>query len=43
MHYDRAPRAPFGRSELKPLKLSQKERRQIEAFLRTLAGRALPP
>jgi cytochrome c peroxidase len=35
-HYDRAPKAPFGHSELKPLKLSAKERRQIEAFLRTL-------
>ena len=35
-HYDRAPKAPFGHSELKPLKLSANERRQIEAFLRTL-------
>ncbi|MFL5617793.1 MAG: cytochrome-c peroxidase [Gemmatimonadaceae bacterium] len=35
-HYDRAPNAPFGHSELKPLKLSAKERRQIESFLRTL-------
>jgi cytochrome c peroxidase len=35
-HYDRAPKAPFGHSELKPLKLSAQERRQIEAFLRTL-------
>jgi cytochrome c peroxidase len=35
-HYDRAPKAPFGHSELKPLKLSARERRQIESFLRTL-------
>jgi cytochrome c peroxidase len=35
-HYDRAPKSPFGHSELKPLKLSEKERRQIESFLRTL-------
>ena len=42
-HYDRAPRAPFGKSELKPLKLSQAERRQIEAFLRTLSSRATVP
>ena len=36
-HYDRAPKSPFGHSELKPLKLSPSERRQIEAFLRTLS------
>jgi hypothetical protein len=35
-HYDRAPQAPAGHSELKPLRLSVKEKRQIEAFLRTL-------
>ena len=35
-HYDRAPKAPAGHSELKPLKLSASERRQIESFLRTL-------
>jgi cytochrome c peroxidase len=35
-HYDRAPKSPAGHSELKPLKLSAKERRQIEAFLGTL-------
>ncbi|HKH92102.1 MAG TPA: cytochrome c peroxidase [Gemmatimonadaceae bacterium] len=34
--YDRAPKAPAGHSELKPLKLSVQEKRQIEAFLRTL-------
>jgi len=37
-HYNRAPAAPFGHSELKPLKLSDAERRQIEAFLRTLSA-----
>jgi cytochrome c peroxidase len=37
-HYDRAPRAPAGHSELKPLRLNAQERRQIEAFLRTLSG-----
>jgi cytochrome c peroxidase len=37
-HYDRAPRAPIGHSELKPLRLSAAERRQIEAFLRTLSS-----
>ena len=35
-HYDRAPKSPFGHNELKPLKLSAKERVQIEMFLRTL-------
>ena len=35
-HYDRAPAAPAGHSEFKPLRLSAKEKRQIEAFLRTL-------
>jgi cytochrome c peroxidase len=37
-HYNEAPRAPFGRSELKPLDLSREELRQLEAFLRTLSG-----
>ena len=37
-HYDRAQRAPFGKSELKRLKLSATERRQIEAFLETLSA-----
>ena len=37
-HYDRAPRAPAGHSELRPLRLSPGERRQLEAFLRTLSG-----
>jgi cytochrome c peroxidase len=37
-HYDRAPAAPAGHSELRPLRLTARERRQIEAFLRTLAA-----
>jgi cytochrome c peroxidase len=40
-HYDRAPRAPFGKSELKRLRLSAAERRQVEAFLRTLSAPAV--
>jgi cytochrome c peroxidase len=37
-HYDRAPAAPAGHSELKPLRLSATERQQIEAFRRTLSA-----
>jgi cytochrome c peroxidase len=37
-HYNRAPAAPKGHSELKPLRLDAHERRQIEAFLRSLTG-----
>ena len=37
-HYNRAPNAPAGHSELEPLRLSAQERRQIEAFLRSLSG-----
>lgn len=37
-HYNEAPRAPFGHTELKPLRLSREELRQLEAFLRTLSG-----
>jgi cytochrome c peroxidase len=37
-HYNRAPAAPAGHSELRPLRLSTQERRQIEAFLRSLGG-----
>jgi cytochrome c peroxidase len=37
-HYNRAPAAPAGRSELKPLRLSRAELRQLEAFLRSLSG-----
>jgi cytochrome c peroxidase len=43
-HYDRAPAAPAGRSELKPLHLSATELAQLGAFLRTLSGPiAAPP
>ena len=42
-HYDRAPAAPFGHSELRPLRLSAAERRQIEAFLRTLRSPLAAP
>jgi len=42
-HYDRATAAPFGHSELKPLHLSDAERRQIEAFLRTLSSPLAAP
>lgn len=35
-HYDRAPRAPLGTTELRPLTLSATERRQLVAFLRAL-------
>ena len=37
-HYNRAPPAESGHSELKPLNLSPAEMRQLEAFLRTLSG-----
>ena len=36
-HYARAPKAPVGASELHPLALSEGERRQLIAFLRTLS------
>jgi cytochrome c peroxidase len=35
-HYARAPKAPSGKSELKPLKLRESELRQLAAFLRAL-------
>jgi cytochrome c peroxidase len=37
-HYDRAPEADVGHSELHPLGLSERERRQLEAFLRALSA-----
>lgn len=40
-HYNRAPAAASGHTELKPLKLSPAELRQLEAFLRTLNGGAI--
>jgi cytochrome c peroxidase len=35
-HYNRAPDSSHGHSEIAPLKLSRKELKQLEAFLRTL-------
>jgi cytochrome c peroxidase len=47
VHYNRAPSAPSGHSELKPLRLNGSELRQLEAFLGTLsngsAGRPVEP
>jgi cytochrome c peroxidase len=37
-HYNRAPAAPGGHTELRPLKLNAQELRQLEAFLRSLNG-----
>ena len=37
-HYNRAPGAATGHSELRPLRLKPVELRQLEAFLRTLSG-----
>ncbi|HEY0997245.1 MAG TPA: cytochrome c peroxidase [Gemmatimonadaceae bacterium] len=37
-HYDAAPAAPAGHSELRPLRLSTQQRRAIAAFLRTLSA-----
>ncbi len=42
-HYNRAPSASAGHTELKPLKLNSRELRQIEAFLRTLSGATVAP
>ena len=43
VHYNRAPAAPAGHTELKPLKLNARELRQLEAFLRTLRGGTTSP
>jgi cytochrome c peroxidase len=37
-HYNRAPAAATGHTELRPLRLTPVELRQLEAFLRTLSG-----
>ena len=37
-HYNRAPAAATGHSELRPLRLTAVELRQLEAFLRALSG-----
>lgn len=42
-HYDRAPSAPAGHSELGPLKLSARQRAQLEAFLGTLSAPPVAP
>ena len=42
-HYNRAPAALSGRTELKPLRLNQTELRQLEAFLRSLSGGVSAP
>jgi cytochrome c peroxidase len=42
-HYDNAPAAPAGHTELKPLNLSGDEVRQLAAFLRTLSGKTTAP
>ena len=42
-HYNRAPAAPAGHSELKPLGLSEQELSQLEAFLRSLSGEVQAP
>jgi len=40
-HYNRAPAAVTGHSDLRPLRLKSIELRQLEAFLRTLSGPVL--
>jgi cytochrome c peroxidase len=40
-HYDRATPAPFGKSELKRLHLTKRQRRQIAAYLGTLGAQPL--
>jgi len=35
-HYNAAPRAPAGHNELLPINLTEKEQKQIEAFLHSL-------
>ena len=42
-HYNAAPKAPLGHSELKPLRLSARERAQLAAFLQTLSGPITAP
>ena len=37
-HYNNAPAAPAGHSELKPLRLNARELQQLTAFLRSLSG-----
>ena len=42
-HYVAAPAAPFGRSELKPVRLSPNEQQQLVAFLRALTAPLAAP
>ena len=42
-HYNTAPAAPGGQTELKPLGLTAAEKRQLEAFLRSLSGGVSAP
>jgi cytochrome c peroxidase len=42
-HYNNAPAAPQGHSELEPLQLNATEVRQLAAFLRTLSGTTNAP
>jgi cytochrome c peroxidase len=42
-HYAAAPAAPFGRSELKPVRLSPDEQQQLVAFLRALTAPLAAP
>ena len=42
-HYNQAPAAPGGHTELKPLRLNAKELQQLVAFLRTLSGGTAAP
>jgi cytochrome c peroxidase len=42
-HYNHAPAAPAGHTELKPLNLNGRELRQLEAFLHTLSGGIVAP
>jgi len=42
-HYAAAPAAPFGRSELKPIRLTPNEQHQIVAFLHALTGPLAAP
>jgi cytochrome c peroxidase len=37
-HYNRAPKATAGHTELTPLRMNRDELRQLEAFLKTLSG-----
>ena len=42
-HYNRAPKAPAGHSELQPLGLNETELRQLAAFLRSLSAGVTAP